>query len=76
MQYKKFEKEEIEAIAEYKRLKKMKKYQLKHNDKNGIDWIVLECDKISEIFEKIYVEGYSANFIDNLSVWMDGKVLE
>ena len=74
MQYKKPTKKEI--INMVKNKKKMKKYQLKHNDKNGIDWIVLECDKISEIFEKIYVEGYSANFIGNLSVWMDGKVLE
>ena len=53
----------------------MKKYQIIYNDRLGIDRIALDCDKMSEIFDWMYVNA-DGKYLYRFSLKMDGKVLE
>ena len=56
-------------------LKKKKKYQLIYNNEKGINRIVVDCDKICEVFDWMYVNT-AGKYLYRFSLKMDGKVLE
>ena len=51
------------------------KYQLIYNNSEGIDRIILDCDKISEIFDYMYIYA-DGKYLYRYSLKMNGKRLD